>query len=233
MSNQKVNHQLKARVYRSTGSWYIIKNAAGAFLQARFKGKFKIDAAIKSSNPIAVGDWVIYEELPDEEGIVTITDIEKRNNYIVRVSPQNRHHKHIISANLDAAIVIATIDSPKTSMGFIDRFLITAAAYHIPAILIINKIDLLKDKHQHTLASWIKTYTDAGYPVIPMHVEDAEKIKELNAACGIPASLKEVGVKEEDIPQLVSEALKIQRLLKNNPREINEQGATAIFKSAF
>ena len=181
MSNQKANHQLKARVYRSTGSWYIIKNLAGEFLQARFKGKFKIDAAIKSSNPIAVGDWVIYEELPDEEGIVTITDIEKRNNYIVRVSPQNRHHKHIISANLDAAIVMATIDSPKTSMGFVDRFLITAAAYHIPAIIIINKIDLLKDKHQPTLATWIKTYTDAGYPVIPMQVEDAEKIKELNA----------------------------------------------------
>lgn len=181
MNNQKAKHQLKARVYRSTGSWYIIKNSAGEFLQARFKGKFKIDAAIKSSNPIAVGDWVNYEELPDEEGIVTITDIEKRNNYIVRVSPQNRHHKHIISANLDAAIVIATIDSPKTSMGFVDRFLITAAAYHIPAIIIINKIDLLKDKHQATLANWIKTYTDAGYPVIPMHVEDAEKINELNA----------------------------------------------------
>jgi ribosome biogenesis GTPase len=180
MSNQKVNKALKARVYRSTGSWYMIKNTAGEFLQARFKGKFKVDAAIKSSNPIAVGDWVSYEELSDEEGIVTITDIEKRNNYIVRVSPQNRHHKHIISANLDAAIVMATIDSPKTSMGFVDRFLITAAAYHIPAIIIINKIDLLKDKHQSTLATWIKTYTDAGYTVLPMHVNDNEKVNALN-----------------------------------------------------
>jgi putative ribosome biogenesis GTPase RsgA len=81
MSNQKVNKALRARVYRSTGSWYMIKNTAGEFLQARFKGKFKVDAAIKSSNPIAVGDWVSYEELSDEEGIVTITDIEKRNNY--------------------------------------------------------------------------------------------------------------------------------------------------------
>ena len=83
-----------------------------------------------------------------EENIATIKTIDERNNYIVRVSPHNKNQKHIVAANLDAALVVATIAEPRTSPGFIDRFLITAEAYHIPAILVINKIDLLKEKHK-------------------------------------------------------------------------------------
>jgi Predicted GTPases len=102
---------------------------------ARARGKFKIDAEIKSSNPIAVGDWVTLLLEDEAAGTAIITAIEPRRNYMVRVSPQNRHHKHIVASNLDEALVVATIHSPRTSNGFLDRFLITAEAYHIPATI--------------------------------------------------------------------------------------------------
>lgn len=160
--------ELKGLVYKSTGSWYIVKDETGKLWNARIKGKLKIDEDISSTNPIAVGDTVIFDVEEKEENIATIKTIATRNNYIVRVSPHNKNQKHIVAANLDAALVVATIAEPRTSSGFIDRFLITAEAYHIPAIIVINKIDLLKPKHQEQIAYWQKIYTDAGYEVYPV-----------------------------------------------------------------
>ncbi len=160
--------ELKGLVYKSTGSWYIVKDETGKLWNARIKGKLKIDEDISSTNPIAVGDTVIFDVEEKEENIATIKTIATRNNYIVRVSPHNKNQKHIVAANLDAALVVATIAEPRTSSGFIDRFLITAEAYHIPAIIVINKIDLLKPKHKEQLAYWQKIYTDAGYEVYPV-----------------------------------------------------------------
>lgn len=160
--------ELKGLVYKSTGSWYIVRDEHGKIWNARVKGKLKIDENISSTNPIAVGDTVICDIEEKEENIATIKKIEDRNNYIVRVSPHNKNQKHIVAANLDAALVVATIAEPRTSAGFIDRFLITAEAYHIPAIIVINKIDLLKDKHKEQLEHWQSIYTDAGYEVYPI-----------------------------------------------------------------
>lgn len=160
--------ELKGLVYKSTGSWYIVRDEHGKIWNARIKGKLKIDGSISSTNPIAVGDTVICDIEEKEENIATIKTIDERNNYIVRVSPHNKNQKHIVAANLDAALVVATIAEPRTSLGFIDRFLITAEAYHIPAILVINKIDLLEEKHKQQLELWQHIYTDAGYEVYPI-----------------------------------------------------------------
>jgi ribosome biogenesis GTPase len=157
--------ELKGLVYRSTGSWYVIKDSSGNFWNARIKGKLKIDDEISSTNPIAVGDIVAFEPEDETKNIGIIIDVTARNNYIVRVSPHNKNQKHIVAANLDAALVMATIAEPRTSQGFIDRFLITAEAYHIPAIIVINKIDLLKEKHREQMAHWKEMYERVGYEV--------------------------------------------------------------------
>lgn len=158
----------KGLVYKSTGSWYVIRDENGLFWNARIKGKLKIDDDISSTNPIAVGDIVIYEAEDEEGKVGIIKEIAQRNNYIVRVSPHNKNQKHIVAANIDVAVIMATIAEPRTSQGFIDRFLITAEAYHIPAIVIINKIDLLKPKHKEQMEHWQQMYGEAGYEVYPI-----------------------------------------------------------------
>jgi ribosome small subunit-dependent GTPase A len=166
-------------VYKSTGSWYVVKDEAGRFWNARIKGKLKIDEDISSSNPVAVGDRVNCEIEDEAANTAIIKTIEARENYIVRVSPHNKHQKHIIAANLDAAIVLATIASPRTSQGFIDRFLITAEAYHIPSIIVFNKIDLLKPKHVQQLEQWTDIYMDAGYEVFAISALQPDTITTL------------------------------------------------------
>lgn len=136
---------------------------SGQMWVARARGKFKIDPTIKSSNPIAVGDWVVLQVEDSEARMATIIKIEARRNYIARVSPQNRHQKHIVSSNLDEALMVATIHSPKTSMGFIDRFLLTAEAYHIPATIVFNKADLNEGEHLEELAYRRALYEMIGY----------------------------------------------------------------------
>jgi len=168
--------EFKGIVYKSTGSWYSVCDREGKFWNARVKGKLKIDKNISSTNPVAVGDIVIMEKEEDEEGIATIKDIEDRRNYIVRVSPHNKNQKHIVASNLDVALIMATIAEPRTSQGFIDRFLITAEAYHIPAIIVINKIDLLQPKHLQQLEHWKTMYEDAGYEVFSIVARQPDTI---------------------------------------------------------
>ncbi len=155
-------------VYKSTGSWYIVQDQKGRYWNARIKGKLKIDDDISSTNPIAVGDKVIFDIEDENANTGIIRNILDRHNYIVRVSPHNKNQKHIVAANLDVALIIVTIAEPRTSQGFIDRFLITAEAYHIPSIIAINKIDLLKTKHIEQLKHWEDIYTNAGYEVYPI-----------------------------------------------------------------
>ncbi len=169
----------RAVVYKSTGSWYIIKDESGNFWNARVKGKFKVDDDISSTNPIAVGDNVEFEVEDEAVKTAMISVIAPRENYIVRVSPHNKNQKHIVAANLDAAVVIATIAEPRTSLGFIDRFLITAEAYHIPAIIVVNKIDLLKEKHKRQLDEWTQIYEGAGYELFPIVALDVNTVKAL------------------------------------------------------
>lgn len=140
------------------------------------KGVFKIDEDITSTNPIAVGDEVEVTPEAIEGGIAIITEIAGRRNYIVRSSPHRRTQKHIIAANLDQAMLICTVREPRTSQGFIDRFLVTAAAYHIPVILVFNKKDLHKPKDLEKFENFRELYTDIGYPVLLVSMARSEGI---------------------------------------------------------
>ena len=168
---------MRAIVYKSTGSWYIVKNELGLMFNARIKGKFKIDN-ITSTNPIAVGDVVNIENEEDIESTV-ITAIEERKNYINRTSPHNKNQHHIVASNLDQTLLIATIKDPKTSTGFIDRFLITAEAYRVPAIIVFNKIDLLKAKDLEKLDEVKKRYEDIGYKVLAVSIKENKGLDEI------------------------------------------------------
>ncbi len=168
---------MQATVYKSTGSWYFVKNEKGESFNARLKGKFKIDN-ISSTNPIAVGDSVTIENETDSESIV-IAEIHKRNNYINRVSPHNKNQQHIVASNLDQSLLFATIKEPKTSLGFIDRFLITAEAYHVPAIIVFNKIDLLKPKDEEYLNYVKSIYEKIGYKIVEISLEKRIGLEEL------------------------------------------------------
>ena len=115
---------MKARVYKSTGSWYTVKGEDGNFYNARIKGIFKIDA-ISSTNPIAVGDEVDIDIEAVQEESAVITAIADRRNYVARVSPHNKLHHHIVSSNLDQSILFTKLKEPRTSQGFMDRFLVS------------------------------------------------------------------------------------------------------------
>lgn len=168
-------------VYKSTGSWYLVRNKDGKEFNARIKGRFKIDD-ITSTNPLAVGDEVEFEIENNEEANAVVNDIHPRKNYITRQSPHNKHQHHIVAANLDQALLFATLRDPKTSRGFIDRFLITAEAYHIPAIIVFNKIDLYKKKDVEQLEQLKEEYEYIGYKVLPVSIfakEGLEKVTNL------------------------------------------------------
>ena len=160
---------MQATVYRSTGSWYILKNSEGDFVNARLKGKLKI-AGRTSTNPIAVGDVVEIDE-EAVEGSLVISKIYDRKNYINRVSPHNKNLHHIVAANLDQSLLFATLKDPKTSFGFIDRFLITSEAYRVPAIIVFNKADLYKEKEQEKFELAKKNYEAIGYKIMLMSIE--------------------------------------------------------------
>ncbi|SHM59011.1 ribosome biogenesis GTPase [Chitinophaga sp. CF418] len=143
----------------------------------------KIDEDITSTNPIAVGDVV---EIVREDGDATannamITEIVDRRNYIVRSSPHKKNQKHIVAANLDQAMLICTVKEPRTSNGFMDRFLVTAAAYHIPVVLVFNKRDIYKEKDLDKFAELQALYEDIGYKVLLVSAEKEQGIDELVA----------------------------------------------------
>ncbi|MBC7422084.1 MAG: ribosome small subunit-dependent GTPase A [Ferruginibacter sp.] len=161
---------MKATVYKSTGSWYIVQDEDGKVLNARILGKFKIDG-LTSTNPIAVGDIVKIVAENELEGSVTITEIDDRRNYITRTSPANKHKHHIIASNIDQSLLFATLKDPKTSQGFIDRFLITSEAYRIPSIIVFNKSDLYEEKELEKFAEVSGIYEAIGYKVMGMSID--------------------------------------------------------------
>ena len=168
-----------ATVYKSTGSWYIVKNESGKVYNARIKGKFKIDG-FTSTNPLAVGDVVNIENEEDIESTI-ITEIHTRKNYITRTSPHNKNQHHIIASNLDQSLLFATIKDPKTSTGFMDRFLVTSEAYQIPAIIVFNKIDLLDEKDYLKLEHVTKVYERIGYQIKAISLQSNEGIEEVKS----------------------------------------------------
>lgn len=172
---------MKAIVYRSTGSWYIVKDESGKIFNARLKGLFKIDE-ITSTNPLAVGDVVDIEMENETEGSVTITKIHDRVNYINRQSPKTKHQHHIIAANLDQSLMVATLRDPKTSQGFIDRFLVASEMYHVPPLIVFNKADIYKKKEQEKFEEWKQMYEQVGYRIVLTSVKEntgIDEVKEL------------------------------------------------------
>jgi ribosome biogenesis GTPase len=145
------------------------------------KGIFKKDEDITSTNPIAVGDTV--EIAPDGSDAnaqnAMITDIGTRRNYIVRSSPHGKNKKHIVAANMDQAMLICTVKEPRTSQGFIDRFLVTAAAYHIPVILVFNKKDIYREKETGKFEALEELYSSIGYKVLLISAANEEGTNEV------------------------------------------------------
>lgn len=158
----------KGLVIKSTGSWYSVKLENGETVNCRIKGKFRLQG-IRTTSPVTVGDFVQIEMQEDDNGL--IVEIEDRKNYIIRKSVNLSKKSHIIASNIDLAFLVVTINHPKTYANFIDRFLVSAEAYHIPTTLVFNKIDLLNEKDEEELEEYIRIYSNIGYHCIKTSVE--------------------------------------------------------------
>ena len=170
---------MKGLVIKSTGSWYHVHLEDGTLLDCRIKGKFRIKG-IKTTNPIAVGDQVsveIDEESEARTGL--IYDLAERKNYIIRKSINLSKQTQIIASNIDQALLVVTLSKPRTSFGFIDRFLVTAEAYHIPVVLLFNKIDQYDAEDLAFLDEVIELYEKIGYPCLKISALKSIGIKEL------------------------------------------------------
>ncbi|MES2276948.1 MAG: ribosome small subunit-dependent GTPase A [Bacteroidota bacterium] len=153
---------MQGLIIKSTGSWYQVQTPDGRRIEARIKGKFRIKG-MTTTNPLAVGDQVDFEFEPGSDNAV-INHLHPRKNYIIRKSINLSKQAQIIAANLDQAFLVVTLASPRTSLGFIDRFLVTAEAYDIPAVLVYNKLDLFSDEGLEILTEHKSIYERIGYP---------------------------------------------------------------------
>ncbi len=160
----------KGTILRSTGSWYSVLGEDGELVDCRLKGVFRIKG-IRATNPIAVGDHVLVEH-SDEEPTANIIGIDERKNHLIRKSVNLSKATHIIAANIDQMVLIASLEKPRTSTGFIDRLLVTAEAYHIPAMLVFNKHDLYDENLLKQLAYLMDVYQSLGYPCLTTSVVD-------------------------------------------------------------
>lgn len=163
-------------VYKSTGSWYTVKSQAGAFYECRIKGKFRIEG-IKSTNPVAVGDHVVFDvEKKGDETVGVIKEIAPRDNYIIRKSVNLSKQTHIIAANVDIAFLLITLNNPPTFTSFIDRFLVTCEAYHIKAVLLFNKIDAYNEDETLEIKYLAAMYREIGYECIGISATTGKNI---------------------------------------------------------
>jgi len=152
-------------VMRSTGSRYLVRGEDGSLHECVARGNLRIKGW-KSTNPVSVGDHVDYLPQESEEAVGTIVELHDRTNYLVRKSVNLSHHKHVIAANLDQALLLVTVARPRTSYGFIDRVLVTAETYQVPVVLVVNKVDDLDEDEQERLFELVDIYQEAGYRVL-------------------------------------------------------------------
>lgn len=162
-------------IMRSTGSWYDVRNEDGHIYQGRLKGKFKIKG-LKVTNPIAVGDRVLFEVEDEAENTAVINDIMPRENYIIRQSVHKTAHGHILAANLDLAVLLATLTLPRTSLGFIDRFLVSAESFRIPTAIVFNKTDILNDEGLAYQQEIMDMYERIGYQCLSTSAIEGEGV---------------------------------------------------------
>lgn len=172
---------MQGLVIRSTGSWYDVRREdTQQTVRCRLRGKFKLKE-LKVTNPIAVGDWVEWRMEDEVENVGVITDILPRENYIVRKSVHKTAHGHLIAANIDQALLIATLAYPRTSMGFIDRFLVSAESFRIPTQIIFNKADLLNEDDQELIEALKDIYEPLGYPCHVVSALEKQGIESVEA----------------------------------------------------
>ena len=174
---------MKGLVYKSTGSWYLVKDEGGNMWNARMKGIFKMDD-ITSTNPIAVGDIVSFEMENEGESSVIINGIDDRRNYITRQSPRVKYQQHIVAANINQSLLIATLREPRTSQGFIDRFLVACEMYHVPAFIVFNKADIYRKKELEQFRVLKELYEQIGYAVFLVSVTKGEGVDRVQEKLG-------------------------------------------------
>lgn len=165
-------------VIKSTGKWYTVKCDDGTRYNCRVVGKFRLKD-LKLTNPIAVGDKVIFDPETDEIG--NISDVKPRENYILRQSPRKKHFMHLLACNVDLAVIIVTIREPDLKIGFIDRFLLTTAPQDIPSAIIVNKADLCDEEDLELFGGLKLIYEKIGYTVLLTSAEDGTGIDEFKA----------------------------------------------------
>ena len=169
---------MRGLVIKNTGSWYTVHTETGKDIESKIKGNFRLKS-IRSTNPVAVGDWVQIEE--NKEGTAFITAIEERKNYIIRRASNLSKQSHIIAANIDCAMLIVTVNYPVTTTIFIDRFLATAEAYRVPVKLVFNKIDRYNEEDQAYMEALITLYSTIGYPCLKVCAKNETGLEELQA----------------------------------------------------
>ncbi len=165
------------RVLKSTGSWYEVLTEQGELLHARVRGKLRL-AGINETNPVAVGDRV---ELQPEGANAVISAILPRQNHMLRQSVKKKGQAHVLAANVDQVLLIATVKQPRTSLGFIDRFLVSAEAFRIPQIIVFNKRDILDEHEAAQQANWVKRYEALGVRTLTLQAthDDLTAIKKM------------------------------------------------------
>ena len=169
---------MRGLVIKNTGSWYTVHTETGKDIESKIKGNFRLKS-IRSTNPVAVGDWVQIEE--NKEGTAFITAIEERKNYIIRRASNLSKQSHIIAANIDCAMLIVTVNYPVTTTIFIDRFLATAEAYRVPVKLVFNKIDRYNEEDQAYMEALITLYSTIGYPCLKVCAKNETGLEELQS----------------------------------------------------
>jgi len=167
----------KGLIVKSTGSWYYVKDGEGSYIQCKIKGNFRLHE-IKATNPVAVGDIIEYTLMKDGSGL--ITQIYPRKNYIIRKASNLSKQYQLIAANIDKAILLISLAQPKTLLGFIDRFLVSAEAFRIPVVLIFNKIDLYSTSEKTYLQELISLYEKIGYQCLAISLEENYNLDKLS-----------------------------------------------------
>ncbi|MFT3752952.1 MAG: ribosome small subunit-dependent GTPase A [Paludibacter sp.] len=167
---------MKGLVVKNTGSWYQVKTDDGELTECKIKGNFRMKE-IRSTNPIAVGDWVEFEKTVD--GAAMIHTIVDRKNYIVRRSSNLSKQFQILAANLDLVVLVVTVNYPETSLVFIDRFLATAEAYRVPACIVFNKIDCYSKEEAEYLDGLVNLYTSLEYPTFKISAKNSINVDQL------------------------------------------------------
>lgn len=197
-------------VIKSTGSWYKVRTEKGELIKCRLKGKFRMKG-IKSTNPVAVGDKVKFE-IQEKENTGIIREIFPRHNYIIRKATKLSKVSHIIAANIDQAVIIVTLANPRTSTGFIDRILINTEAYHIPAKIVFNKIDLYNDKQNTRLEELIGIYENVGYNCLEVSAIRGDNLEDFKILLADKTSLitGHSGVGKSELINAIEPGLKLK-----------------------